>query len=47
LHEHVATWGVPLRWFLFVDAEEREVSTEAGRRILRYRTEIGQVGHPR
>src|SRR5215510_7768496 len=29
LHEHVATWGVPLRWFLFVDPEEREVSTAA------------------
>lgn len=43
LHEHVATWGVPLRWFLFVDYDEREVSTEAGRRILRYRTEIGQA----
>jgi hypothetical protein len=43
LHEHVATWGVPLRWFLFVDPEEREVSTAAGRRVLRYRTEIGQA----
>lgn len=43
LHEHVATWGVPLRWFLFVDAAEREVSTQAGRRLLRYRTEIGQA----
>ena len=43
LHEHVATWGVPLRWFLFVDAAEREVSTQAGRRMLRYRTEIGQA----
>lgn len=43
LHEHVATWGVPLRWFLFVDFEEREVSTEAGRKTLRYRTEIGQA----
>jgi hypothetical protein len=43
LHEHVATWGVPLRWFLFVDPEEREVSTAAGGRTLRYRTEIGQA----
>lgn len=43
LHEHVATWGVPLRWFLFVDPDEREVSTEAGRKMLRYRTEIGQA----
>ncbi|MBB5870841.1 hypothetical protein F4553_004220 [Allocatelliglobosispora scoriae] len=43
LHEHVATWGVPLRWFLFVDPAEREVSTQSGRRMLRYRTEIGQA----
>lgn len=43
LHEHVATWGVPLRWFLFVDFAEREISTEPGRRMLRYRTEIGQA----
>lgn len=43
LHEHVATWGVPLRWFLFVDTAEREVSTQPGRRLLRYRTEIGQA----
>jgi hypothetical protein len=43
LHEHVATWGVPLRWFLFVDPDEREVSTEPDRRMLRYRTEIGQA----
>jgi hypothetical protein len=43
LHEHVATWGVPLRWFLFVDPAEREVSTAPGHRTLRYRTEIGQA----
>jgi hypothetical protein len=43
LHEHVATWGVPLRWFLFVDPDEREVSVEPERKMLRYRTEIGQA----
>jgi hypothetical protein len=43
LHEHVATWGVPLRWFLFVDPAEREASIEPGRRSLRYRTEIGKA----
>src|SRR5690606_31525370 len=27
LHEQVATWGVPLRWFVFVDARERQLDT--------------------
>jgi hypothetical protein len=40
LHEQVATWGVPLRWFVFVDLTERELSLRDGRRVLRYRTEI-------
>jgi hypothetical protein len=43
LHEQVATWGVPLRWFVFVDLRERQVSTEPGRRQLRYRTEISKA----
>ncbi|MCP2325867.1 hypothetical protein HDA40_004374 [Hamadaea flava] len=43
VHEHVATWGVPLRWFLFVDFAEREISVGAGRRLVRYRTEIGKA----
>ncbi|WP_027343001.1 hypothetical protein [Hamadaea tsunoensis] len=43
VHEHVATWGVPLRWFLFIDFAEREVSVGPGRRLLRYRTQIGQA----
>ncbi|NUP32374.1 MAG: hypothetical protein HOU01_11720, partial [Streptomycetaceae bacterium] len=43
VHEHVATGGVPLRWFLFIDFAEREVSTAPGRRMLRYRTQIGQA----
>lgn len=42
IHEQVATWGVPLRWFVFVDAAERQVSTR-GRRLLRYRTEISKA----
>lgn len=42
VHEQVATWGVPLRWFAFVDAEERQISTR-GRRLLRYRTEISKA----
>ncbi|MFY1635170.1 hypothetical protein ACN27F_18165 [Solwaraspora sp. WMMB335] len=43
LHEQVATWGVPLRWFVFVDLAERELVTAASRRALRYRTEISKA----
>jgi hypothetical protein len=43
LHEQVATWGVPLRWFVFVDYRERQLSTEPGRRLLRYRTDISKA----
>ena len=43
VHEQIATWGVPLRWFVFVDLEEREIDLSAGRRTLRYRTEISQA----
>ncbi|WP_305788613.1 MULTISPECIES: hypothetical protein [Micromonosporaceae] len=43
VHEQVATWGVPLRWFVFVDLEEREIDLGDGRRVLRYRTEISKA----
>ncbi len=43
VHEQVATWGVPLRWFVFVDQDERELSLRPGRRVLRYRTEISRA----
>ncbi|HEX5595916.1 MAG TPA: hypothetical protein VFX61_07865 [Micromonosporaceae bacterium] len=43
VHEQIATWGVPLRWFVFVAAEERELTTGPGRRTLRYRTEIANA----
>jgi hypothetical protein len=43
LHEQVATWGVPLRWFVFVDLDERELSLRPERRVLRYRTEISKA----
>lgn len=43
VHEQVATWGVPLRWFVFVDLDERELALTAGRRTLRYRTEISMA----
>jgi hypothetical protein len=40
LHEQVSTWGVPLRWFAFVELSDRELSLRPGRRVLRYRTKI-------
>nr|MDT0659894.1 hypothetical protein [Micromonospora sp. DSM 115978] len=43
LHEQIATWGVPLRWFVFVDSGERELTTRPERRVLRYRTEISKA----
>ncbi|MEV0391926.1 hypothetical protein [Polymorphospora rubra] len=43
VHEQIATWGVPLRWFVFIDAEERELTLRAGGRALRYRTEISKA----
>ena len=43
VHEQIATWGIPLRWFVFVDLDERELSTRPGRRVLRYRTEISKA----
>ncbi|WP_433389128.1 hypothetical protein [Micromonospora sp. KLBMP9576] len=43
VHEQIATWGVPLRWFVLFDAEERHHVTHPQRRALRYRTEISKA----
>jgi hypothetical protein len=43
VHEQVATWGVPLRWFAFVDLDERDLVVKGARRTLRYRTEISKA----
>ncbi|MBU2670101.1 hypothetical protein KOI35_42005 [Actinoplanes bogorensis] len=43
VHEQIATWGVPLRWFVFVDLEERAIDLASGQRVLRYRTEISKA----
>jgi hypothetical protein len=43
VHEQVATWGVPLRWFVFVDLDERDLSVQEGGQTLRYRTEISKA----
>jgi hypothetical protein len=43
VHEQIATWGVPLRWFVFVDLDERDISLTGTGRTLRYRTEISKA----
>ena len=43
VHEQIATWGVPLRWFVFVDLEEREIDLAGSPPTLRYRTEISKA----
>lgn len=43
VHEQVSTWGVPLRWFVFMDLSERELSLTPTKRVLRYRTEISKA----
>jgi hypothetical protein len=43
VHEQVATWGVPLRWFAFVDLDERELTLDGTCRSLRYRTPISKA----
>ncbi|WP_127505364.1 hypothetical protein [Actinoplanes solisilvae] len=43
VHEQIATWGVPLRWFVFVDLEERVIDLASQPRMLRYRTEISKA----
>jgi hypothetical protein len=43
VHEQIATWGVPLRWFVFVDLDERDYVDSEARRALRYRTEISKA----
>jgi hypothetical protein len=42
-HEQISTWSVPLRWFVLVDTDERELVLEPERRLLRYRTEISKA----
>jgi hypothetical protein len=43
VHEQIATWGVPLRWFVFIDLDERDFTLTPGGRTLRYRTEISKA----
>lgn len=41
VHEQVATWGVPLRWFVLFAPEERELQLSP-KRVLRFKAEIGK-----
>jgi hypothetical protein len=41
MHEQVATWGVPLRWFVLFSPGERDLTTGKPR-TLRFRAEIGK-----
>jgi hypothetical protein len=43
LHEQAATWGIPLRWFVFVDLAERDLVLEPGGRSLTYRTAMSKA----
>ncbi len=43
VHEQIATWGIPLRWFVFIDLSERELVLDSTVRTLRYRTEISKA----
>ncbi|MBN1173114.1 MAG: hypothetical protein JXA67_13155 [Micromonosporaceae bacterium] len=42
VHEQVATWTVPLRWFAFFESTERSLSFRPENRFVRYRTEIAK-----
>ena len=42
VHEQVATWGVPLRWFVLFAPADRQLELEQVR-VMRFRTEIGKA----
>ncbi len=42
VHEQVATWGVPLRWFVLFAPADRQLELEE-LRVMRFRTEIGKA----
>lgn len=44
-HEHVATWHVPVRWFICTEAAERELVLTDERRLLRYRVPMARARH--
>jgi hypothetical protein len=42
VHEQVATWGVPLRWFVLFAGADRQLELDQ-RRVVMFRTEIGKA----
>lgn len=44
-HEHVATWHVPIRWFMCAEATERETVLTNDRRLVRYRIPMARARH--
>lgn len=43
VHEQVSTWAVPLRWFVLVGADERDLTLDPPDRHLRYRAEMARA----
>lgn len=43
LHETSSGWTVPLRWFVFVDLDEKDLCVRPGERCLRYRTTMARA----
>ncbi|GAA4911485.1 hypothetical protein LX16_2556 [Stackebrandtia albiflava] len=44
-HEHIATWHLPSRWFVCVEAAERELVVTEERRTCRYRVPMARARH--
>lgn len=42
-HEHIAVWHVPMKWFVTIREEERELILTEDERILRYRVPMTRV----
>ncbi|MGH8882236.1 MAG: hypothetical protein ACRD0P_33630, partial [Stackebrandtia sp.] len=42
-HEHASMWHVPNRWFVCLEASERELSLDGDERLLRYRVSMARA----
>ncbi|MGH3648677.1 MAG: hypothetical protein ACRDTM_16075 [Micromonosporaceae bacterium] len=43
LHETTSGWTIPLRWFVYVDLDEKDLVLRPGVRRLRYRTSMARA----
>ncbi|MGH3714993.1 MAG: hypothetical protein ACRDT4_16245 [Micromonosporaceae bacterium] len=43
LHEASSGWTIPLRWFVYVDLDEKDLVLRNGERRLRYRTSMARA----